>query len=892
MRLLLAALLVLAFSGPILNPSTGKADGSTPTAVADEAALLIVLDDGWQAASRWDVRIAELDRLLATAARQQRPVLWLRTAPPINGWPQDKDGNGDGEGKSISIEPQAASDLRAALPGITPRPWAPDHRHLARILESIDRPIAQSIWISDGLDHPGSDALLSRLEDRGPLRIFTDQPADYPLALSPLRSTGSGMATTIKRPSRPTPAGAILEARGADGRLLAQISALFAANETTAEATFDLPREIRNQVARIDIADEQSAGATILLDGRSGRPAIGLFSGESGSALQPLQSPLFYLRRALEPFADLSEGPPAALLRKKPGAIILADIGQIEPQTAESLKLWVEDGGLLLRFAGPHMAASRNQLIPVALRSGDRAVGGALSWEKPQSLGSFNPDGPFDGLVAPGDVTVSRQLLAIPNIDLAEKTWARLADGTPLVTAAREGRGWIVFFHTTANADWSSLVLSGLFVDMLERLLPLAQGRLDAVFQSGGNRSLAHQALLDGFGRLEPAASGIAPIPSNAFGDVAASPQHPPGLYGEAQAPLALSLVAANGPVDADFSFKESTRPMIFFGGDARGERPLAPMLFFLMSLLIIADMLISLGLRGLLPFGRARRGASKAFSGRGLGVLAVIGLSVIGLMLGLSWSSPLKAQDRPILDEQFAIDATTSTRIAYIRTGNPEIDARSHAALYGLQRVLGLRTAVKLGKPIGLDPTRDPLALFPLVYWPITADAPALDAKALDNLSRFLRNGGIVLMDTGIDDSTSDPLGLENPAAREALQRTVGMLDLPQLLPVDPDHVLARSFYLLDDFPGRLAGRTLWATRDSFGKDALVSPILIGGHDWASAWALDEFDHFIVPRLPGGARQRELAFRFGVNLVMYALTGTYKADQLHLPALIDRLGE
>ena len=106
---------------------------------------------------------------------------------------------------------------------------------------------------------------------------------------------------------------------------------------------------------------------------------------------------------------------------------------------------------------------------------GGRTIGGALSWEQPAKLAPFEADSPFAGLAVPADVTVSRQVLAEPDLDLASKTWARLADGTPLVTAEKRGQGWIVLVHTTANADWSNLALSGLFVEMLRRIELMSQ---------------------------------------------------------------------------------------------------------------------------------------------------------------------------------------------------------------------------------------------------------------------------------------------------------------------------------------------------------------------------------------------------------------------------------
>ncbi len=112
--------------------------------------------------------------------------------------------------------------------------------------------------------------------------------------------------------------------------------------------------------------------------------------------------------------------------------------------------------------------------FPVKLRRGGRILGGSLSWDKPQPLAAFSRDGPFDGMPVPNDVTVTRQVLAEPDAALSENTWATLADGTPLVTAARRGKGLIVLFHVTGDTRWSNLPLSGSFVEMLKRIVALA----------------------------------------------------------------------------------------------------------------------------------------------------------------------------------------------------------------------------------------------------------------------------------------------------------------------------------------------------------------------------------------------------------------------------------
>ncbi|GER07350.1 hypothetical protein JCM17843_16600 [Kordiimonadales bacterium JCM 17843] len=645
LRFLLGALLFLALSGPVLNPIE-ETPGDGP--------VLLVVDNGWEAASRWDDRIALLDRLLNTMARENRPVVLLPTAPPPNGWRSGED--------AAKPQPQAASDMRRSLMGFAPVPWSPDLQQTTEIVTQLDHDFARIFWISDGLAHPRSDDLWSALNAMGTVTLYADGAADYPVALLPLVQTGLDYSLTVVRPPRQAPARFVVQALGSDGRRLGEADAVFGEWAQTAQARIDLPRDLRNQVARIDIANGKSAGTVALLDARSGRPLVALSAGEASSAIQPLKSPLFYLRRALEPYAELTDGAPATLLDQSPSAIILADVGRMAEPAQRRLGAWVEEGGLLIRFAGPRMAAGGDDLIPVRLRSGDRAVGGALSWEEPQPLGPFNPDGPFAGLTPPETVRVSRQLLAVPDINLADRTWARLLDGTPLVTANRRGNGWIVLFHTSANADWSSLALSGLFVDMLKRLLPLAQHRAGADQQHNGPEFLANRTVMDGFGRLGPANTDIAPISRSAFDRTSASAAHPPGYYGLAANPLALSLMSANGPITAEYQFLESSRPAMDIATGSRTDRALAPLLFALMVALVALDMIASLWMRGLFnrPLTALRRAVTPAVILISGGALFLAALPGTG-----------HAQSTERLETGFALEATAATRIAYIRTGN-----------------------------------------------------------------------------------------------------------------------------------------------------------------------------------------------------------------------------
>jgi hypothetical protein len=417
------------------------------------------------------------------------------------------------------------------------------------------------------------------------------------------------------------------------------------------------------------------------------------------------------------------------------------------------------------------------------------------------------------------------------------------------------GAGRVVLFHVTANADWSNLPLSGLFVDMLRRLLALSSG---VGPDAAGDEMLAPARVLDGFGQWTSPPPGARPIATAGWATTAASPVHPPGLYGPEGSRRVLNLFQGlPDPSAAPALPGARTEPL----GEAEPPRPFGPVLVALSVLLLLVDLLASLRARGL------------------LGAAAAILFLIQATVVGPAWAEPY--------------DAALATRLAYVETGDATIDGIARSGLTGLSAYVNDRTAAQLATPVAVVPGRDDLSFYPLLYWPLSADAAPPDARMLAALNVYMDAGGVILIDTRDGGSGA---GMAT-GARDLLRRLGGRaedggLASPPLAPLTSAHVLARSFYLLSDFPGRYDGDTVWIARDIDRSNDSVSPLIIGAHDWAAAWAVDENGQHPYATLPGGERQRTLAYRFGVNLVMYSLTGNYKGDQVHVPALLQRLGQ
>jgi hypothetical protein len=829
LRVAAAGLVIVGLARPVFDAGT-KLPGAGP--------VLLVVDDGWASAGDWPRRMQAADSALDRAERAGRPAALLATAASDTGAaPQ-------------ATQPMPVPELRARLAALRPKPWGIDRTDAAAALLAWGHR-GTSVYIADGLtDGAGFADFSTALAGVGPALLMLDSVPAARLLLPP-GNEAEQLSVRVAQVPRPAPSQAAVLARSGDGRTLARQPIAIAAGASMGESALKLPLELRNRLSDLVLEGQSSAGSVVLLDERWRRRPVGILAGDAATAETPLIGQAFFLHRALDPYTEVREGDLDTLLRRDVSVLILADHVVAEGPEQDRLAAWVEHGGLLVRFAGPEMAEHPDALLPIKLLEGDRQLGGALSWTQPAALAPFPAGTPFAGLAVPDDVRVTRQVLAEPGTHLSEQTWALLADGTPLVTAAARGAGRIVLFHVTANADWSDLPLSGLFVDMLRRLVALSAGVAN---DAQGTALLAPATTLDGFGQQVAPPSTATALPANEVATTPASPRHPPGLYGPENGRRALNLSAHLAPPQAAPAIAAAQTESL---GAAAPERAIGPWLIALALALLALDLLLSLRLRGL---------------------TRATGAAMLALALLVAPARAQEPEENPAL----------ITRLAYVVTGDSQIDGVSRMGLSGLSDYVNRRTAATLGDPAPVTPGQDDLSFYPLLYWPVAADAAEPDGAAVTALNSFMAHGGIILIDTRGGGSGE---GFA-PGAGEALQRLGKGLAIPPLAPLTSAHVLARAFYLLQDYPGRYDGETVWVQRDQDRSNDSVSPVIVGANDWAAAWAVDSAGHNPFATIPGGARQRTLAYRFGVNLVMYALTGNYKGDQVHVPSLLERLGQ
>ena len=850
LRTIIISCLIVGFSEPFLNFDS----------IDDKNAdLLVIMDGSWADAPNWKSQKKEALRVVQQAKNSGQKVAFLQLTDPIE-----------------SLVFSAASDAQRQIQAAEPNAWLPNINS-AEILTNLDN--FDTYWIASAVQWPRQSEFIEVLLDKGNVRVSQTSTALF--GLLPISFTEQGIKVTGTRLKSKSTQQVPINIMGLDPsgveRLLQASVLNFEVGMLQASEAIKLPKEIRNRITRIMVVGQQSAVGVRVLGDNNSRSEVAIISGGFGAREGlKLLSQEHYLTKALELSNDLIDGTIEDILLANPDAIILTDIVKISARAA--ISEWTERGGTLIRFAGPNLAAANHDLqktddlMPVKLRRGGRSLGGAMSWGSPKTLQPFEEDTPFFGLPTPTEVKVTAQVLAQPSPMLSTHVIARLSDGTPLVTQKKLGQGRVVLFHITANTEWSNLPISGLFVSMLDRLVSNgAKASFEPVALAGTTWKLSQE--LSAFGKLK-SAGDRAGIDGQSLIDKGITSKSPPGIYEKETLRWTINLLKDNS------NFKPPNWPsLVDLVGPLISPLQSLKALFLFVALVLLAfDVLISLWM-----------------SGKLLGVG-----TIFAALLALLSLTPENTRAQTVNDR--SIIATRDVVLAYVRTGDVRQDEISSAGLLGLSLALNQRTSIEPVTPLGVSLAVDELSFYPFLYWPITPAQKTPTADELQKLNRYLKGGGLILFDT--KDADISKFGQSTIEAQTLKEITVG-LNLPPLSLISRDHVLTRSFYLLQEFPGRYAGTEVWLEASSAKENTInkkpfrnsndgVTPVIIGGNDWASAWAVDNSGQPLLPvgRGVSGERQREIALRFGINLIMHVLTGNYKSDQVHVPALLDRLGK
>jgi len=836
LRIMIIALLILAFARPVLNPGTKNID-DTP--------LLLIVDNGWSSAQNWDDIVEAATHEIRSSGQHSASIYILPTAENASSAP-------------LVAGPFLQNEALSYIKALKPYPWPSNLRNASEALPDKE---FRAVWLSDGIKKNGHGFFVQSVKSvSSGLNVTAPQHNALPFILKKSKDTLSKSFIEIDGVHSIDSSVALkILLLNEHGQVLDEKSISPSDMQLPAHINFELPAPLQAQLSSFKIANQQGAASVFIRDETGAMKTVGIVSAQTNSEHLKLREGSFYIHKALQPYANIIQGKIEHLIEQKPSVIILPDIAAIQPKTLNMLGDWVQDGGMLLRFAGPRMAQSTQEhaLTPVPLRRAIRGVGGKMSFnDDPLQIITPEQNSPLYGLRFDEDIRISEQVLPEPSAQLSGKTWLYLDDGTPLITSDKRGEGLLVMIHTSASPEWSNLPLSGSYIWLLKRLLKFAGQSPDTLHNRTGQ--LQPILIMDGFGELGTPNSDVQPLNASDLASYTPGPHHPPGLYGQGGFQTAFNL---GNHVNSIQALTEQDGVTLSPYGQNQ-EKYLAPVLLALAFSLFLIDM-------ALLAFlARPHRSPLSGFIKSRAKKMALCFAVCVCILPAPSYA-------------QTSMKASEDLYLAYIKTGNAAIDATSQKGLEVLSAALNNRTSAEPAGVIGINPETDIMSFFPLLYWPLSNDQPIPSTTAIKNIQSYLDLGGTVLIDTR---DGSGRLG--------DLKRLVGQLNIPPLMEIPESHVLTKSFYLLKSYPGRYENGTLWVEgQSSNGRDG-VSSVIIGSHDWAGAWSeLNVISRGQRQYIQGSSKRHELSLRFGVNLIMYALTGNYKADQVHVPHILERLG-
>lgn len=850
LRLAVLLFLILGLARPVYDPGR-EALSFSPT--------LIVIDNSWSSTVGWAQRISAIQsRLDAFADISQVPITIITTAANQNTGQLDFE-------KNIS-----AQDASRFLSTLAPQPWPSDfdaaNDLIKPYLYTQDKRW-QVYWFGDGQNGEAFkkffDTVASYATDTV---LYHDNDLNQKLAITNVNSAPEGLLIDVKRSIAEQEYNYTLSVINQAGDTVLQQDATLPSQSYNAQELVKIPDDVLSNISAVKISPAQSAATIWTFEGGLGRGHAGIITERDIMQKQDYLNDVFYIHRALDTTASVTTGKTSDLLSDEQiSLVVLPDSTKLNESEYAALSTWVNGGGTLLRFAGNNLLEEEApKLLPVKIINGQRSFGGALTWEEPARINEFDARSPFAFTAIPKTVNVQKQILARPDISLNNKVWARLEDKTPLITADKTGQGQVIFVHTTADTSWSDLAISDFFPTMLETILNHSSQRQ---LQASKDSVMSLARMFDAYGH-EVQSSRIA-TPKK-YSDIlkdAPSYDTPAGIYQmDASDDLSAPRIAVNlGQVAAaDIT---PTSPYYFFDDMATyAEKPyknLSVYFFVLAGLLMLVEMIASF----VLIHGAKR--LKPAFLMIALFILCVAPHSSM-------------AQE---VEQSIISSPQNNINFAYIKTGDSTRDQISAKGLDVLGNVIKQRTTVEYGSTQGVNPTEDDLSLYPFLYWPMVSSQEDLSAEALSALQSYIDHGGLIFFDTrdGQYQSTGSTLG------QDTMQRLAGNLSFGALEKLNYDHVLSRSYYLLKSYEGLYKGPPVWLeTATSSDYDGAPS-IVIGANDWAGAWANVDPDMGVI-ELQTNLRSREMALRFGVNLVMTALTGSYKTDQVHVKYILDRM--
>ena len=836
-RLILIILIILFFCEPYLNISEKKSDENVNN-------YIIVADIGWSISKEWDKFKKTVNAISIEAEKKNKTVSFYHSNTADNFKPKVF---------------KSSKDINQYLKNLNPVPWQFEKSYLKEIIKNNDNFKNNKVFfIFSKFDRKNYSKQIEDLD-------FIDKKVKNKILIDPVESiiffkniniSKENIKFEIARHALLKPNTKFtIRITNIKNQLVFKKDFMLEKNQSVFYYNEKFPLKVMNQMHKIEIVEQNHAGAKYYFDDYSKKRKIGIFAENYSYKENPLLSPVYYLEKSLKEDNILTIGSLDYLIKLNCSVIIVPDKGNIPEKDHLILSNWLNNGGTLIRFSSTKLAKSNANFLPSSnLFMSVRNVGRTLSLAEMLKINPFKKTSIFHGLPVPKDIVFKKQLI-VDNDNSNLQIVASLSDKTPLVSLGKRNRGKVFLFHVTANNDWSNLPISSLFAGMLQRIILLSEKNIT---ESITNLSLTKE--INSFGDLKNTIRNYTVKDSAVLKKVAPSKKFPPGIYENKELTVALNL--SNKISDKHFknSFDKRYRILSNFTEQIIDLRPF---LIKIILLMFITDMIISMILQNHFKF--------ISFFYKKKSIMSIF------FFLILFVNS----------DSVYSENLLNDTYLAYIKTNDEKLNAISYSGLNTIKNLLETRTSVSPKAVIEIDIIKDPIYSIPFLYWPLSKDLIEINIKTETKIKNYLANGGMILFD--VIGFSRENFSLENSKFKK-IENFLSSIEANNLTPITKDHTLTKSFYLLKKFPGRWDNKNLLIESSNLEVNDGVSSVILGFNDWASAWALDNNNNPIFPVVPGGERQREISYRFGINITMYALTGNYKSDQIHFKSILNRL--
>ena len=830
LRLLLLSFIILGFSQPQINRSNN-----------DIVSNLIIIDNSRFSSLAWKSTINKITQLILENNNEQNNFSIITTTEST-------------KNNLFYLHGKNSSEILESLSSLKPFPWDPNYSLLKKKINNFEKKFDNIYWFTEPIDIKDKTGLFDELSKNN-IKIFNINEEKIPPIIKFKSQKNDNFNFEIFHPLKIFNEGTI-DCYSFDNRLLFKTSfktnLIQQQNFYVSEVQLAVPSSLKNKIDYFRFNNINSSSTKVFLSETQKKKTVGIIETNQNNQTLNFDSGNYFVEKALKTNFEIKKNSFDKILDKEIKLLFVDDQFINYDESIEELEKWINDGGTLVKFAGENFIKDIESLSHKKLRSafsltGKKiSIGGKLSLKQSLNLLEVSDESPLHGLEIPNEIEITKYIESSPSSSYRNiNVWLRLENGTPLISSISQSKGQIILFHIPCNTTWSNLTLSYFFVDILQKIVDQSKG-----VKLRENRTLKPFKNLDAFGELvDPSPQSLNITNINMLKTLKINFNHPPGLYKDVYGIYALNSGRSN---QLKFKLSRFNNKISFDQKYNEKNINLRNSLFVLAIFLFITDTIVTLFSRQLLNFKK-------------------LIFSIFFLFLSISLE--LKA-------EKIEISEISENKIGYILNGNPEIDEVSYNGLKNLSDIITQKTAAIFTDPKSIDLKKDKLFSFPLIYWATNTEVKSLPKK----IKQYINDGGLLLIDCKLN---QDEIIID-----KCLKRFETLLEsnFPGNLEIlNKSHAIAKSFYLLKNFPGRRNEPVFFFKSNSLKFDN-ASSVVFGNNDWTGAWAKNNEDDFLFPILENNPNQRNMSFRFGLNLLIYSLTGNYKTDQVHIPEILKRM--